>query len=99
MQAFKKQLDGLRFVGQFSDDGKHKSVSGVRVLSAGEEPGRGESVIPFAGVSVGMAAVKTEQMTTPKEAHAAAQEAADHALLQDKDRRLEEGKRIPRRQN
>lgn len=99
LQAFKKQLDGLRFVGQFSDDGKNKSVSGIRVLGPSEELAKGEAVIPYAGVSVGIAAVKMEHMHNSKEALARAQGEADHNVLRDKERRLEEGKRIPRKQN
>lgn len=99
MQAFQKQLDGLRFVGHFDGDGKERSVSGIRVLRPGEELAQGESVIPYAGVSVGMASVNADLMKNPKEAYARAQEEADHSVMKDKERRLEEGKRIPRKQD
>ncbi len=99
MQAFQRQLDGLRFVGHFEGKGKEKSVSGIRVLRPGEGMAEGESVIPYAGVCVGMASVKPELMSNPKQAYARAQEEADRNVLQDKERRLAEGKRIPRKQN
>ncbi|MBK9279182.1 MAG: diguanylate cyclase [Candidatus Obscuribacter sp.] len=94
---FKAQLDGIRFVGKMETTPSGKqTISEIRVLKPGEEPTKGENVIPFAGVSVGVAKVEQEAGAGAAQAYKTAQQKADAQVLIDKERREHEGKRVPR---
>ncbi len=100
LTAFRNQLDGLRFAGKIStDENSQISASGIRVLKPGDELKPGESVLPYTGVSTGVAQVSPELLGNVKEAYSTTQSIADANVLKDKERREKEGKRVPRGQS
>lgn len=100
LTAFRNQLDGLRFAAKIStDENSQISASGVRVLKPGDELKAGESVLPYTGVSTGIAQVSPELLGNVKEAYSITQSIADANVLKDKERREKEGKRVPRGQS
>lgn len=100
LKAFRNQLDSLRFAGKIStDENSQISASGIRVLKPGDELKAGESVLPYTGVSTGVAQVSPELLGNVKEAYSTTQSIADANVLKDKERREKEGKRVPRGQS
>lgn len=100
LTAFRNQLDSLRFAGKIStDENSQVSASGIRVLKPGDELKAGESVLPYTGVSTGVAQVAPELLGNVKEAYSTTQSIADANVLKDKERREQEGKRVPRGQS
>jgi diguanylate cyclase (GGDEF)-like protein len=100
LTVFRNQLDNLRFAGKIStDENSQVSASGIRVLKPGDELKAGESVLPFTGVSTGVAQVSPELLGNAKEAYSTTQRIADANVLKDKERREKEGKRVPRGQS
>lgn len=100
LTAFRNQLDGLRFAGKVStDENSQVSASGIRVFKPGDELKTGESILPYTGVSTGVAQVSPELLGNVKEAYSTTQRIADANVLKDKERREKEGKRVPRGQS
>jgi|JI10StandDraft_1071094.scaffolds.fasta_scaffold00246_43 diguanylate cyclase (GGDEF)-like protein len=100
LTAFRNQLDSLRFAGKISTgENSQVSASGIRVLKPGDELKAGESVLPYTGVSTGVAQVSPELLGNAKEAYSTTQRIADANVLKDKERREKEGKRVPRGQS